>query len=159
LGIGHIKRIDISDSIFVVNKDGYIDEAVKKEIDYAKRHNKEIIYLENNNDDDDKEDTKYFNKLVRDKIITIIENGGEKAIYETLNDDNYIKELNKKLVEEVNEFIEGNTNEELADIIEVINAIIKAKKMDRNEIEEIRIRKREERGGFENKIYLKRTIK
>jgi hypothetical protein len=49
LEIEHIKKIEISDSIFVVNKNGYIGEAVRKEIDYAKRHNKEIMYLENNN--------------------------------------------------------------------------------------------------------------
>jgi predicted house-cleaning noncanonical NTP pyrophosphatase (MazG superfamily) len=54
--------------------------------------------------------------LVRNKIITIIENRGSKAIYEILNDDNYLKELNRKLVEEVNEFIEENAVEELADI-------------------------------------------
>ena len=46
LGKGHIKRIDMSDAIFIVNKDGYIGEAVRKEIDYAKRHGKEIIYIE-----------------------------------------------------------------------------------------------------------------
>ena len=47
---GHIKRIDMSDAIFVVNKDGYIGEAVRKEINYAKGHNKEIIYLEKNSE-------------------------------------------------------------------------------------------------------------
>jgi hypothetical protein len=51
LEIGHSKRIDMSDAIFVVNKNGYIGESVRKEIDYAKRHNKEIIYLESNNGD------------------------------------------------------------------------------------------------------------
>jgi len=44
---GHYKRIDISDAIFVVNKNGYIGEAVREEIEYAKGKNKEIIYLEN----------------------------------------------------------------------------------------------------------------
>ena len=48
LGEEHIKKIDISDAIFVVNKNGYIGESVMKEIDYAKKQNKEIIYLENN---------------------------------------------------------------------------------------------------------------
>jgi len=43
---GHLKRIDISDAIFVVNKNGYIEEAVREEIEYAKRKNKKIIYLE-----------------------------------------------------------------------------------------------------------------
>ena len=48
LGKGHYKKIDLSDAIFVINKNGYIGEAVKKEIEYAKNKNKEIIYLENN---------------------------------------------------------------------------------------------------------------
>jgi hypothetical protein len=34
---GHFKRIDISDAIFVVNKNGYIGEAVREEIEYAKK--------------------------------------------------------------------------------------------------------------------------
>jgi hypothetical protein len=46
LGIGHLKRIEISNAIFLLNKNGYIGEAVKKEIEYAKKLNKEIIYLE-----------------------------------------------------------------------------------------------------------------
>ncbi|MDR1450921.1 MAG: hypothetical protein LBI57_01100 [Helicobacteraceae bacterium] len=51
-GIGHNKKIDISDAIFVVNKNGYIGEAVRNEIEYAKRQNKEIIYLEYHNEKD-----------------------------------------------------------------------------------------------------------
>ena len=47
LEIGHYKRIELSDAIFVINKNGYIGKAVRKEINYAKEHNKEIIYLEN----------------------------------------------------------------------------------------------------------------
>jgi len=48
LGKGHYKKIDLSDAIFVINKNGYIGETVRKEIEYAKNKNKEIIYLENN---------------------------------------------------------------------------------------------------------------
>ena len=47
LGKEHIEKINISDAIFVVNKNGYIGEAVTNEINYAKEKNKEIIYLEN----------------------------------------------------------------------------------------------------------------
>jgi len=47
-GKEHYRKIDLSDAIFVINKNGYIGEAVKKEIEYAKNKNKEIIYLENN---------------------------------------------------------------------------------------------------------------
>ena len=42
----HKKKIDISDAIYVVNIDGYIGNATKNEIEYAKSHNKEIIYHE-----------------------------------------------------------------------------------------------------------------
>ena len=48
---GHLKRIDMADAVFIVNKNGYIGEAVRKEIDHAKASGKEIIYLENNNDE------------------------------------------------------------------------------------------------------------
>ena len=41
----HFKRIDLSDAIYVVNKDQYIGNSTKKEIEYAKSLNKEIIYM------------------------------------------------------------------------------------------------------------------
>lgn len=44
----HRQRIEMSDAIFVINVDGYIGESTKNEIEYAKKLNKEIIYLENN---------------------------------------------------------------------------------------------------------------
>ncbi len=40
----HYKKIDISDGIYVVNINGYIGESVKKEIEYAKKNNKEVLY-------------------------------------------------------------------------------------------------------------------
>ena len=48
LGKEHFKKIDISNAIFVINKNGYIGESVRNEIEYAKKQNKEIIYLEEN---------------------------------------------------------------------------------------------------------------
>lgn len=42
----HFHRIDISDGIYVVNIGGYVGEATLKEIEYAKIHNKEIVYHE-----------------------------------------------------------------------------------------------------------------
>lgn len=42
----HWKKIDISDAIYVVNIGGYIGNSTKNEIEYAKKHNKEIIYHE-----------------------------------------------------------------------------------------------------------------
>ncbi len=40
----HKQKIDISDAIYVLNINGYIGNSVKSEIEYAKAHNKEIIY-------------------------------------------------------------------------------------------------------------------
>lgn len=42
----HFKKIDISDAIYVVNVNGYLGEATKKEIEYAKSLQKEIFSLE-----------------------------------------------------------------------------------------------------------------
>lgn len=46
LGQLHLERINLADGIFVVNVGGYIGQAVKKEIEYAKAMGKEILYLE-----------------------------------------------------------------------------------------------------------------
>ena len=95
-----------------------------------------------------------YNKLVRDKIIDIIKANGEKPIYHTLTAKEYIQELNKKLFEEANEFIEEYSEEELADLLEVIYSISKIKNINLDEVEKIRLKKREKRGGFEKRIYL-----
>lgn len=43
----HLRKIDLADEVFIVNRNGYIGESTRKEIEYAKQHNKPIIYLEN----------------------------------------------------------------------------------------------------------------
>lgn len=40
----HLKKIDLSDAIYVLDVDGYIGESVKGEIEYAKSKGKEVIY-------------------------------------------------------------------------------------------------------------------
>ena len=40
----HYRKIDLSDGIYVVNMDGYIGTSVKKEIEYAEMHGKEVLY-------------------------------------------------------------------------------------------------------------------
>jgi len=42
----HFKRIELSDAIYVINKNNYIGDSTKIEIDYAKKLKKEIMYLE-----------------------------------------------------------------------------------------------------------------
>jgi len=95
-----------------------------------------------------------YGKLVRDKIIDIIKDNGEIPKYHKLSDEEFLNELHKKLFEEANEFIEADDPEELADLLEVVYAIAKHKNIDMKQVENIRLKKREKRGGFENKIYL-----
>lgn len=95
-----------------------------------------------------------YGKLVRDKIIDIIRANGENPRYHTLSDEEYLAELHKKLFEEANEFVENDDPEELADLLEVVYAIAKHKNINLDEVEKIRIKKREKRGGFDKKIYL-----
>lgn len=40
----HFKKIELSDAIYVINKNNYIGESTKLEIEYAKSLNKEIVY-------------------------------------------------------------------------------------------------------------------
>jgi len=42
----HLRKIDLADEIFVINKGGYIGESTRKEIEYAVRNGKGINYLE-----------------------------------------------------------------------------------------------------------------
>ena len=70
---------------------------------------------------------KEYNKLVRDKIPEIVISKNCKPVTRILSDEEYILELNKKLLEEVNEYLESNNVEELADVEEVILAILNVK--------------------------------
>lgn len=45
----HKRKIDMADSIYVINVDGYIGESTRSEIEYARINGKEILYLENPN--------------------------------------------------------------------------------------------------------------
>lgn len=96
-----------------------------------------------------------YNKLVRDKIPENIDSKpGSKSKYRILNDNEYLIELNKKVLEEANEFIEDNSIEELGDLMEVINAIMKLKGYKMEEVYKIMKVKEEKKGAFYNKIYL-----
>lgn len=97
---------------------------------------------------------KVYNKLVRDKIIDIIEADGRIVKYRILDNNEYRKELNSKLQEEVKEYLDDNNVEELADILEVIYGILNSMDVTIDEFEKVRIKKQEERGTFNKRIYL-----
>lgn len=92
------------------------------------------------------------NKLVRDFIPEIIEKNGGTAITRTLTDEEFKIYLEKKLDEEVAEFHESKSIEELADILEVLCALIHVYGSESVYI--THLVKRVERGGFDKKILL-----
>lgn len=101
---------------------------------------------------------KVFNKLVRDNIPEIIEKNGEKAYIRILDDVEYKNQLDIKLQEEVNEYLQDDNIEELADIVEVIYAILDSKNVKLEEFERVRKEKAITRGAFSKKIFLEKTI-
>ena len=99
-----------------------------------------------------------YNKLIRDRIPEIIEKSGKVAVYETLQDYEYLEFLNHKLLEEVNEYLESGTVEELADIGEVMYAILAYKHIPQEEFQRVRLEKLATHGGFEKQLLLKEVI-
>lgn len=95
------------------------------------------------------------NKLIRDKIPEIIENSGKRCDVEILDDETYLKYLDKKLNEELAEYQADKSLEELADLLEVIYAVAEARGSSKEELENIRKQKSKKRGGFKKKLLLK----
>jgi len=71
-----------------------------------------------------------------------------------LSDSEFLAELEKKLVEELNEYQESKDVEELADILEVIYRISELKGTNPDTLDEIRREKAEKRGKFDDNLFL-----
>lgn len=95
-----------------------------------------------------------YNKLVRDKIPEIIKADGKECKTHILSNDEYIAVLEAKLNEEVVEYQADKNLEEMADVLEVLQAICIARGYSLEELEALRAKKARERGGFADKIFL-----
>ncbi|WP_409250668.1 phosphoribosyl-ATP pyrophosphohydrolase [Bacillus sp. SCS-153A] len=99
-----------------------------------------------------------YNKLVRDRIPEIIESNGKEFKARILSDEEYITELKNKSFEELQEYRDAETREEaleeLADLMEIVHAFAKSHGSSLEEVEEIRQKKADKRGAFEEKIFL-----
>ena len=102
--------------------------------------------------------TKLYNKLVRDRIPEIIEADGKACFTEILSDEQYLEMLDVKLNEELTEYQESKSLEELADLLEVMQAVVQARGWTWEQLEQARQKKAAQRGGFEKKILLKEVI-
>lgn len=94
------------------------------------------------------------NKLVRDGIPEVIEKNGAVPKTRILESDEYKKRLLEKLIEEASELFEDPGLEERADVQEVLLAIDAIFGFSREKIEAVRSQKLEQRGGFEDRIFL-----
>ena len=99
-----------------------------------------------------------YHKLVRDRIPEIIEKDGKQCVWSVLPDEDYIRLLDQKLDEELKEYQESKSMEELADLLEVIRAVVRARGSSMEEVEQIRIKKAEKRGGFEKRTLLETVV-
>jgi len=94
------------------------------------------------------------NKLVRDKIPGMIIENGEMPDFRILDDDEFIEALNAKLREEVDEYLEDGSMEELADVLQVICTLSEMIGRGQRELEYLRDEKAVERGAFNSRAFL-----
>lgn len=99
-----------------------------------------------------------YNKLVRDRIPEIINAAGKSCTTEILSDEDFLRMLDAKLDEELAEYHRDQNIEELADLLEVLRAVTVARGYTLDELERVRAKKAEKRGGFEKKLLLKEVI-
>lgn len=104
---------------------------------------------------------KEYNKLVRDRIPEIIQQNGLEYQAVTLTKAEYCQALKQKLIEEAQEAAEANEEliTELADLYEVIDALLETYGINRELVLAEQQRRRSERGGFEKRIKLVWTEK
>ena len=102
-----------------------------------------------------------FNKLVRDGIPNKIRNNGEEAVTVQVQNDVLNQLLKRKLVEEALEVLDASGEEDLiaeaADILEVLEGILKQNGIGMEKVEKKKANKHAKVGGFEEGIYLKKT--
>ncbi|CAB1128314.1 conserved protein of unknown function [Candidatus Hydrogenisulfobacillus filiaventi] len=95
-----------------------------------------------------------YNKLVRDRIPDIIAAAGGRCEVRELPPEEYRRALSDKLLEEAQEYRTDGTLEELADVLEVLQALVRASGATWQELEDLRRTKAAARGGFDRRLWL-----
>lgn len=81
-----------------------------------------------------------------------------RPVVETLDDEAFKKYLHEKLGEEMQEYLESDSVDELADLVEVIYALLNYKGMEISDFEDLRKKKAVERGAFNRRLLLKEVV-
>jgi len=93
-------------------------------------------------------------KAVRDLVPEIIILSGRECIVRELSDISFLPELENKLKEELQEYLESKELEELVDLLEVIYRMAELQGSSKESLEALRLRKKQEKGGFEKNLLL-----
>jgi Uncharacterized conserved protein len=105
-------------------------------------------------------DVTVYRKLVRDQIPAIVKRAGGIPRVRLLRGDEAKLLLSQKLVEEAFEVWNADSGElagELADVLDVVDALLQAADILPEHFAATRLRKREQRGGFQDMVYLEET--
>lgn len=97
---------------------------------------------------------KTYDKAVRDGIPDIIRAEGKRCIVAQVSDEEFLDYMESKLFEELHEYTETKSAEELADLLEVIYRVAELRQIGRDELEMMRKKKSEQRGGFKDNLIL-----
>jgi predicted house-cleaning noncanonical NTP pyrophosphatase (MazG superfamily) len=100
---------------------------------------------------------KEYNKLVRDHIPEIIRQDGRRCSVEVMLEEEYVRALKDKLIEEAKEAAAAKPEElvkELADLYEVIDSLMEAHRIDREAVLTEKQRRYQSRGGFSQRLRL-----
>jgi len=97
---------------------------------------------------------KTINKLVRDHIPSICKRNGQIPETKVLDGDAYRAALHLKLQEEVGEYLTDFSIEELADILEVVEALAENQGSSLRDVMELKQKKQAVNGAFRNRIFL-----
>ncbi len=95
-----------------------------------------------------------YNKLVRDRIPTLIEESGRKQKSRTMTEKEYHNALIDKVIEEMEEFREFDNEEEIADVYEALDCLVRLKDYEPMRIDYLRMKKREKQGSYNDRILL-----
>jgi len=99
-----------------------------------------------------------YDKLIRDRIPEIIGAKGEECSFHIATDDDEFREkLYGKLREETEELIRDRNAGEIADVLEVLDAVMRFEGVSLEEVAETKRKKADERGGFSGRIILEES--
>lgn len=103
-----------------------------------------------------------YNKLVRDEIPRLLALQGVVCKTKALDEREFLAALGKKFQEEVIEYLFAKdvteAKEELSDILQVLYSLAEASGFSFFELDRIRSQKLQKNGGFQQRIFLEKTI-